>query len=288
MPDPITRLNAALEGRSAIERELGQGGRATVYLADHIKHERKLGRKLLLAVAVALNASCGPPPPDQASASTPSSQQIDFQRARRQMVEEQIEARGVTDPRVLEAMQRVPRHEYVPAEYRAGAYSDRPLPIGLDQTISQPYIVALMTELLQPEPDDRILEVGTGSGYQAAVAAELVSEVYSIEIIPELARSAAERLQRLGVSNVFVRAGDGYLGWPEQSPFDGILVTAGAEHIPQPLVEQLKPGARMIIPVSDLSSFQILKVVEKLPGGEVEIRDIIPVRFVPLRRNEQD
>ena len=288
MPDPITRLNAALEGRYRIGRELGKGGMATVCAAADRRHERKVGRKLLLAVAVALSASCGPPPPDQVSASTPSRQQIDFQRERRKMVEEQIEARGVTDPRVLEAMRRVPRHEYVPAEYRAGAYSDRPLPIGLDQTISQPYIVALMTELVQPEPGDRLLEIGTGSGYQAAVAAELVSEVYSIEIIPELARSAAERLERLGVSNVLVRAGDGYLGWPEQSPFDGILVTAGAEHIPEPLVEQLKPGARMIIPVGDSFSVQILKVVEKLPGGEVEIRDIIPVRFVPLRRNEQD
>ncbi len=241
--------------------------------------------KLLLAVAVALNASCGPPPPDQASAFTASGQQIDFPRARRKMVEEQIEARGVTDARVLEAMQRVPRHEYVPARYRAFAYNDTPLRIEFEQTISQPYIVALMTELVQPEPDDRILEIGTGSGYQAAVAAELVSEVYSIEIIPELARSAADRLERLGVSNVVVRTGDGYLGWPEHSPFDGILVTAGAEHIPEPLVEQLKPGARMIIPVGDSLSFQILRVVEKLPGGGVEIRDNIAVRFVPFRRN---
>ena len=201
------------------------------------------------------------------------------------MVEEQIEARGITDSRVLEAMSRVPRHEYVPVEYRALAYSDTPLRIEFEQTISQPYIVSLMTELIQPEPNDRILEIGTGSGYQAAVAAELVSEVYSIEIIPELARSATDRLERLGVSNVVVRAGDGYLGWPEQSPFDGILVTAGADHVPEPLVAQLKPGARMIIPVGDSSSGQILKVVEKLPGGEVEIRDIVPVRFVPLRRN---
>jgi protein-L-isoaspartate(D-aspartate) O-methyltransferase len=182
-------------------------------------------------------------------------------------------------------MSRVPRHEYVPATYRAFAYNDTPLRIEFEQTISQPYIVALMTELLRPEPGDRILEIGTGSGYQAAVAAELVSEVYSIEIIPELARSAAERLERLGVSNVVVRAGDGYLGWPEQSPFDGILVTAGAEHIPGPLVEQLKPGARMIIPVGDQSAAQILKVIEKLPGGGVEIRDVAAVRFVPLLRN---
>jgi protein-L-isoaspartate(D-aspartate) O-methyltransferase len=201
------------------------------------------------------------------------------------MVEEQIEARGVTDSRVLEAMLRVPRHEYVPERYRAFAYNDNPLPIEFGQTISQPYIVALMTELVQPEPGDRILEIGMGTGYQAAVAAELVSEVYSIEIIPELARSAADRLERLGVSNVVVRAGDGYLGWPEHGPFDGILVTAGAEHIPEPLVEQLKPGARMIIPVGDSLSVQILRVVEKLPGGGVEITDDIAVRFVPFRRN---
>jgi protein-L-isoaspartate(D-aspartate) O-methyltransferase len=249
---------------------------------------RKVGGKLLLALTATLTTACGPAPPDQANAPPPSGQQVDFEEARRQMVEDQIEGRGITDPRVLEAMRQVPRHEFVPAAYRSSAYSDRPLPIGLDQTISQPYIVALMTELVEPEPGDRLLEIGTGSGYQAAVAAELVSEVYSIEIIPELARSAAELLERLGVSNVVVRAGDGYVGWPEHGPFDGILVTAGAEHIPEPLVEQLKPGARMVIPVGDISTFQILKVVEKLPGGEVEITDITPVRFVPLRRNEQD
>ena len=242
-------------------------------------------RKLLLALMIALNVSCGRPSPDQATASARPRQDIDFEQSRRAMVEEQIEARGVTDARVLEAMLRVPRHEYVPERYRAFAYNDNPLPIEFEQTISQPYIVALMTELVQLEPDDRILEIGTGSGYQAAVAAELVSEVYSIEIIPELARSAADRLERLGVSNVSVRAGDGYLGWPEHAPFDGILVTAGAEHIPEPLVEQLKPGARMIIPVGDSLSYQILRVVEKLPDGQVEIQDNIAVRFVPFRRN---
>jgi protein-L-isoaspartate(D-aspartate) O-methyltransferase len=248
--------------------------------------ERQDLNKLLAGLVVTLTVSCGPAPPDRASAAPPSRQEIDFERARRQMVEEQIEGRGIADPRVLEAMRLVPRHEFVPAELRGFAYADRPLPIGLDQTISQPYIVALMTELIEPEPQDRVLEIGTGSGYQAAVAAELVSEVYSIEIIPELARSAAERLRRLGVSNVEVHAGDGYLGWPEHSPFDGILVTAGADHIPEPLIEQLRPGARMVIPVGDISTFQTLKVVEKTARGELEIRDVIPVRFVPLRRND--
>ena len=242
-------------------------------------------KKLFLALVVALNASCGSATPDQVAAAAGPSQDIDFEQARRRMVEEQIEARGVADSRVLEAMARVPRHEYVPEQYRAFAYNDNPLPIEFGQTISQPYIVALMTELVQPEPGDRMLEIGTGTGYQAAVAAELVSEVYSIEIIPELARSAADRLERLGVSNVVVRAGDGYLGWPEQGPFDGILVTAGAEHVPEPLIEQLKPGARMVIPVGDTLSVQILRVVEKLPGGGVEITDDITVRFVPFRRN---
>ncbi len=242
-------------------------------------------KKLLLAVILALNASCRPAPPDQASGSARAGQDVDFELARRAMVEDQIEARGVTNPRVLEAMASVPRHEYVPERSRSFAYSDTPLEIEFDQTISQPYIVALMTELVQPEPDDRILEIGTGSGYQAAVVAELVAEVYSIEIIPDLARSAADRLDRLGVSNVVVRTGDGYLGWPAQQPFDGILVTAGAEQIPEPLIAQLRPGARMVIPVGPQSSNQILKVVEKLPGGEVEIPDIAPVRFVPLIRN---
>ncbi len=242
-----------------------------------------LSRPLVSLVAV-LSISCGPTPPNQASVSATPLQDTEFGQARRQMVDAQIAARGVLTPRVLAAMSTVPRHEFVPLEYRAFAYDDTPLPIGLEQTISQPYIVALMTELVEPEPEDRLLEIGTGSGYQAAVVAELVSEVYSIEIIPELARSAADRLERLGVSNVVVRHGDGYLGWPEESPFDGILVTAGAAEVPEPLVEQLRPGARMIIPVGDSASVQVLKLIEKLPGGQVEVSDIAPVRFVPLRR----
>ena len=212
-------------------------------------------------------------------------QEPDFESRRRAMVQDQIAARDITDERVLVAMSRVPRHEFVPSELRAYAYEDRPLPIGLDQTISQPYIVALMTQLVGTEPHHRLLEVGTGSGYQAAVAADLVSEVYSIEIKPELARTAAERLQRLGVDNVEVRAGDGYLGWPEAAPFDGILVTAGADHVPQPLVDQLRPGGRMVIPVGDISTYQVLQVVRKRADGGIDVEDVIPVRFVPLLRN---
>jgi protein-L-isoaspartate(D-aspartate) O-methyltransferase len=200
------------------------------------------------------------------------------------MVREQIEARGVSDSRVLDAMHAVPRHEFVLPEHRSLAYADRPLPIGLGQTISQPYVVALMTALLEPEPGDRVLEVGTGSGYQAAVAARLVEQVYSIELLPELAASAAERLERLGVTNVEVRAGDGYLGWPERAPFDGILVTAGADHVPQPLVEQLATGAHMVIPVGDGGGDQVLQVVTKREDGGVDVRDVAPVRFVPLLR----
>ncbi len=237
-----------------------------------------------LALVTALSVSCAAPS-EQAARAEQSVQEADFAQARRDMVAEQIVARGLTHARVLEAMSAVPRHEFVPEVDRARAYQDRPLPIGLGQTISQPYIVALMTELIDPQAGDRILEVGTGSGYQAAVAARIVAEVYSIELLPDLASSAAERLRSLGVANVLVRAGDGYLGWPEHAPFDGILVTAGADHVPAPLVEQLAPGAKMVIPVGDPAGTQVLRVIEKLPTGEVEERDVLPVRFVPLRRS---
>ncbi|MBM4184348.1 MAG: protein-L-isoaspartate(D-aspartate) O-methyltransferase [Gemmatimonadetes bacterium] len=232
-----------------------------------------------------VSVSACAPAPEQGTATGDLARDADFALARQAMVAEQIEARGVTDPRVLRAMASVPRHEFVPSEYRERSYEDRPLPIGLGQTISQPYIVALMSELVAAEPSDRILEVGTGSGYQAAVASEIAAEVYSIELIPELASSAAERLRRLEVANVTVRAGDGYLGWPEHAPFDGILVTAGADHVPQPLVDQLAPGARMVIPVGAGGPDQVLQVIEKRPNGEVSIEDVLPVRFVPLLRN---
>jgi protein-L-isoaspartate(D-aspartate) O-methyltransferase len=193
-----------------------------------------------------------------------------------------VVGRRAIAPRVLAVMERVARHEFVPALLRPLAYSDRPLPIGYGQTISQPYIVALMTDLLDPEPGDRVLEVGTGSGYQAAVLGELVAHVHTIEIIPDLAESAGERLQRLGYGAVETRAGDGYYGWPEQAPFDGIVVTAAAGHIPPPLVRQLKPGGRMVIPVGGPFSVQQLMLVEVDASGEVRTRQLLPVAFVPL------
>lgn len=211
-------------------------------------------------------------------------QRIDFEQALKRMVADQIRARGIQNTRVLEAMSTVPRHEFVGEEYRSMAYEDRPLPTSRGQTISQPYIVALMTELADPKPEHRVLEIGTGSGYQAAVLAGLVRDVYTIELVPELARTAAERLNRLGYKNVHVRDGDGYLGWPEHAPFDSILVTAGATEIPRPLIEQLRPGGRMIIPVGDTSAVQTLQIVERDEQGNVRVRNSIPVRFVPLLR----
>jgi len=201
---------------------------------------------------------------------------------RARMVDGQLAGRGVDDERLLEAMREVPRHEFVPEAAERSAYADRPLPIGHGQTISQPYIVAFMTEQLQVEPGERVLEVGTGSGYQAAVLAAMGVEVVSIEIIPELARSAAERLERLGFGNVTVAAGDGYFGMPDYAPFDGIIVTAAADHVPPPLLEQLKPGRRMIIPVGRSGWKQNLLRVEKEPDGSTRSRNLMAVRFVPL------
>lgn len=186
------------------------------------------------------------------------------------------------DPRVMAALREVPRHRFVPSWLAERAYENRPLPIGHGQTISQPYIVALMTDLLALNPDDVVLEVGTGSGYQAAVLAELVAQVYTIEIVAPLAEEAATRLEELGYDNIETHVGDGYGGWPQHAPFDAIMVTAGAEHIPQPLIDQLKPGGRMIIPVGGSARTQHLLLVEKDAEGEVETRRILPVRFVPL------
>ena len=202
------------------------------------------------------------------------------------MVREQIEARGVDAPRVLQAMRTVPRHEFVPPEFLSQAYDDHPLPIGGGQTISQPYIVALMTQLLDPRKDDRVLEIGTGSGYQAAVLSGLVRQVYTIELREELAASARQRLRRLGYNNVEVRAGDGYAGWPEQAPFDKIIVTAAPESVPQALVNQLKPAGLMVIPAGRAGSQELL-LLEKDRKGAVRTRSVLPVMFVPMVRKDR-
>jgi protein-L-isoaspartate(D-aspartate) O-methyltransferase len=186
------------------------------------------------------------------------------------------------DPRVMDAMRKIPRDRFVPSGCESYAYDNGPVPIGYGQTISQPYMVALMTDLLNPEPDDIVLEVGTGSCYQAAVLSQLVKQVYTVEIIPELAEQAKERLQRLHYANVEVRTGDGYHGWPEHAPYDGIVVTAAAPYFPEPLLEQLKAGARMVIPIGLPYRHQELMVVEKDEHGWITTRDILGVAFVPL------
>lgn len=203
---------------------------------------------------------------------------------RARMVRTQIEQRGITNPLVLDAMRTVERHRFAPEHDPELTYQDRPLPIGHDQTISQPFIVAYMTALVQPEPSDRALEVGTGSGYQAAVLSSIVDSVYTIEIIPELARTARERLDRIGYDNVVVKTGDGYKGWPEHAPFDLIVVTAAPDHIPDPLTRQLKDGGRMVLPVGAPFRTQQLMLVRN-DGGDIKTETITPVRFVPLQRN---
>jgi protein-L-isoaspartate(D-aspartate) O-methyltransferase len=196
------------------------------------------------------------------------------------MVQNQIIARGISDQRVIEAMGQVERHRFVPREYEKFAYGDHPLPIGEDQTISQPYVVALMTACLKLKPDDRVLEIGTGSGYQAAVLSQIVKEVYTIEIIPTLAASAEKRLKDLGYGNVMVRCGDGFLGWPEAAPFDAIIITCASPRVPDPLIEQLAEGGRMVIPVG--LPYQMLTLYEKV-GGRLEATELTPVIFVPMK-----
>jgi protein-L-isoaspartate(D-aspartate) O-methyltransferase len=204
--------------------------------------------------------------------------------ARETMVREQIAGRGIRDPRVIDAMRQVPRHSFIPVAERLGAYDDGPVPIGQGQTISQPYIVALMTELVRPQPGDRVLEIGTGSGYQAAVLARLVSHVYTIELEATLASSAAAVLRELKYENITARTGDGYDGWLEHAPFDIVIVTAAPEHVPQPLIDQLQPGGRLIVPVGPRFSVQQLRLIEKDAAGALCTRDVSPVMFVPLRR----
>ncbi len=214
---------------------------------------------------------------------SPSDEQ-QFLQLRERMVSEQLQARDVKDVRVLAAMRKVPRHRFVPSDLANSAYEDNPLPLMLGQTISQPYIVGYMTQALEIHGSERVLEIGTGSGYQAAVLAELVLEVYSIEILPDLLAKAGSTLAALGYKNIHLRCGDGYMGWPDVAPFDRIIVTAAPDHIPQPLIDQLKPGGKMIIPVG--AGDQDLLVIEKNQQG-FSRRSTIPVRFVPMTGQAQ-
>jgi protein-L-isoaspartate(D-aspartate) O-methyltransferase len=207
-----------------------------------------------------------------------------FATLRRAMVDEQLRPRGIRDPRLLEAMGRVPRHRFVPSKHRFLAYSDGALPIAEGQTISQPYVVARMTELLALKGHERVLEIGTGSGYQAAILAEVAAEVYTIEIIPTLAEQARRVLDELGYQRVHTRSGDGYKGWPQAAPFHAIIVTAAPDHVPQPLVDQLADGGRMVLPVGPQDGLQVLRVIEKR-DGKTTARDADSVRFVPLVRD---
>jgi protein-L-isoaspartate(D-aspartate) O-methyltransferase len=234
-----------------------------------------LCRELLLALALAA--------PVQAQTRTDES----WRAARERLVAEQLVPQGITDSATLAAMRAVPRHEFVPEDQRTRAYHDTPLPIGKGQTISQPAVVAFMTQAIRPRPGMRVLEVGTGSGYQAAVLAETGAEVWTIEIFRGLAEEAKARLARLGYDDVRVRHGDGYAGWAEAAPFDGVVVTAGADSIPPALIEQLAPGGRLIMPVGDPYLDQQLVLVEKDSTGRIASRGLLPVRFVPLLRGER-
>jgi len=209
--------------------------------------------------------------------------QIDHKQLRENMIKQQLLARDISDPTTLKAMRNVPRHEFVPADMKPYAYSDNPLPIGMKQTISQPYIVAYMTQALKLKEQDRVLEVGTGSGYQAAILGQIVDTVYTIEIVEALAFTAKNRLSALGYNNIEVRTGDGYLGWPEKGPFDAIMVTAGAEEVPEPLLKQLKEGGRMIIPVGPHNGIRQLLLMTK-KSGKIKTKEVMSVRFVPLTR----
>ena len=248
---------------------------------------------VILSVALILLAACAVTgfPPTETAISTPAStttptsaaEEQAFAQRREQMVVKTIKNRGITDEDVLRAMDEVPRHQFVPKEQRSQAYGDFPLPIGFGQTISQPYVVAMMTELLELEEGDKVLEIGTGSGYQAAVLAEIPGvEVFTVEIIPELAQRADETLDRLGYTDVRCKQADGYHGWPEHAPFDAIIVTAAPDHVPQPLREQLAIGGRMVIPIGPRGGYQTLWKFVKQPDGEMKAYNKGGVAFVPF------
>lgn len=215
----------------------------------------------------------------------PVTQQDNFQQQRKQLVERHLIPQGIKDKATLDAMRKVERHLLVPKNMQRYAYQDRPLPIGNGQTISQPFIVAFMTEAIDPKPDMKVLEIGTGSGYQAAVLAEIVDEVYTIETVEPLAEKARKRLTEMGYDNIYFRVGDGYHGWEEHAPFDAIIVTAAPEAVPPRLVEQLKVGGKMVIPVGPTAN-QHLQLIEKKKDGKITTKDLLPVRFVPFTRRD--
>ncbi len=255
-------------------------------LIERICPMRKSSVALRLFIALLVCISfAGNLPVAWLPSATAAENPLDSQLKRRKMVTSQLKSRGISDPLVLRAMATVPRHLFVPSHFRRLAYVDGPLPIGHGQTISQPYIVAYMTEILQIKPHHRVLEIGTGSGYQAAVLAELTNQVYTMEIIPELADSASKRLKETGYDSVNARQGDGYHGWPDAAPFDAIMVTAAAEFIPPPLLQQLKEGGRMVIPVGSPFYIQHLMLVEKRQA-KITTRSLMAVRFVPFRRSQ--
>lgn len=260
---------------------IGRAGRTRAHLVGAILLVLVLG--IACASAPAGNAATPSLSPTRAiepTATTAPSE--DFASRRQQMVEQQIEARDISAPLVLEAMRSVPRHKFVPEDQVRNAYSDHPLPIGFAQTISQPYVVALMTEKLGIEPGDKVLEIGTGSGYQAAVLAEITDKVYSVEIIPQLAERAAETLKETGYTEVETLNADGYYGWEEHAPYDAIIVTAAPDHVPRPLIQQLKDGGRLVIPVGPLGSYQTLWQMTKR-GDDLQTKNLGRVRFVRFR-----
>ena len=270
--EPLLAETVFQEPHPATRRGIVSKAFALLGCEVHFDVTRALQFLILGAVAA---TGCGQKaPPDS-----------DFAARRQQMVQQQLVARGIKDEHVLAAMAKVPREEFVPPESRAAAYEDGPLPIGYGQTISQPYIVAFMTEQLRPKPSDRVLEVGTGSGYHAAILAELVSEVYSIEIVEPLAKNAEATLQRLGYKNVHAKFGDGYKGWPETAPFDAIIVTCAPDKVPQPLVDQLRDGGRMVIPVGNTFAQQLYLLEKK--NGQLKQSATLPVRFVPMAGEAQ-
>lgn len=284
----FSRSQSAQRRREAIGsrwRSTGKAGTLTVGIGGNMPARLGFRGICVLTALFASLCSCrGDDEPARSSVLHPhvleaQPEADQYRRLRDRMVREQIVGRGLRDARVLAAMRRVPRHEFVPRDVRAHSYEDRPLPIGYDQTISQPYVVALMTSLLELEPDDRVLEIGTGSGYQAAILSVLSAEVYSIEIVAPLAMRAARDLERLGFANVHVRAGDGYAGWPEHEPFDAIIVTAAPPRVPEPLKQQLAVGGRLVVPVGE--AYQTLRIITRTDAGFTE-RVADPVRFVPM------